>query len=79
VDGHEPADWARVLTGLLASPRHRARLGIGAVAHARGFSWDRTASGLLTAYRSALSDFHTQRLQDLDPVRPRIALDGARR
>jgi D-inositol-3-phosphate glycosyltransferase len=78
VDGHNPADWARVLRGLLASPARRAALSLGAVEHARGFSWDRTAAGLLAAYRSAAADHHEQRLRDHTLVRPRSPLDGAR-
>jgi D-inositol-3-phosphate glycosyltransferase len=53
VDGHDPAEWARVLDKLLAAPDQLAALGAGAVAHARHFSWDRTASGLLAVYRAA--------------------------
>ncbi len=53
VDGHDPAEWARVLDKLLAAPDQLAVLGAGAVAHARHFSWDRTASGLLAVYRAA--------------------------
>jgi len=54
VDGHEPARWARALDALLAAPRHRAELSEGAVRHAAGFSWDRTAEGLLQVYREAV-------------------------
>ncbi|GIF24264.1 D-inositol-3-phosphate glycosyltransferase [Actinoplanes tereljensis] len=54
VDGHDPRDWARALDSLLAAPRHRATLARGAVDHAAGFSWDRTAEGLLQVYREAV-------------------------
>ena len=54
VDGHAPADWARVLGSLLAAPGRRVELARGAVAHARRFSWDRTVDGLLTVYREAV-------------------------
>jgi D-inositol-3-phosphate glycosyltransferase len=54
VDGHDPRDWAQAIDGLLAAPRHRAALAEGAVAHAAGFSWDRTAEGLLRVYREAV-------------------------
>jgi D-inositol-3-phosphate glycosyltransferase len=54
VDGHDPADWARVLDRLLAAPGRLRTLGAGAVAHARHFSWERTASGLLEVYRAAV-------------------------
>ena len=56
VDGHEPAEWARVLDRLLAAPRLRRRLSTGAVAHASDFSWDRTAEGLLRVYREAVTE-----------------------
>ena len=55
VDGHDPEDWARVLGRLLAAPGFRAELSTGAVAHAAGFSWDRTAEGLLRVYREAVT------------------------
>jgi D-inositol-3-phosphate glycosyltransferase len=54
VDGHDPRDWAEALDALLAAPRLRASLSAGAVAHAAGFSWDRTAEGLLRVYREAV-------------------------
>lgn len=55
VDGHDPADWARVMGDLLASPRRREALSREAIAHASGFSWDRTAAGLLEVYREAVT------------------------
>ncbi|MER7275718.1 D-inositol-3-phosphate glycosyltransferase [Dactylosporangium sp. NPDC000244] len=59
VDTHKPADWASVLGPLLAEPARRAALSLGAVRHAREFSWAHTASGLLAAYRDALA-FHRE-------------------
>jgi D-inositol-3-phosphate glycosyltransferase len=56
VDGHDPQDWARVLAGLLILPGRRRELSLGAVAHARNFSWDRTADGLLRVYREAMAE-----------------------
>jgi D-inositol-3-phosphate glycosyltransferase len=56
VDGHDPADWARVLSKLLAEPRRLDKLSIGAVRHAANFSWDRTAEGLLRVYREAVTE-----------------------
>ncbi|GAA0817715.1 D-inositol-3-phosphate glycosyltransferase [Spirilliplanes yamanashiensis] len=61
VHSHDPADWARVLAALLAAPGQRAELSRGAVAHARDFSWTRTASGLLAVYREAVAE-HRSRL-----------------
>jgi D-inositol-3-phosphate glycosyltransferase len=65
LDSHQPDDWARVLGGLLASPRRRARLAIGAVGHARNFSWDRTASGLLAVYREAVAEHRARIASEL--------------
>jgi len=58
VDGHDPARYAQVLGGLLAEPRRRRTLAEGAAAHAAGFSWQRTAEGLLVVYRDALRERH---------------------
>ena len=54
VDGHHPAEYARVLGRMLAEPRYRAALGRGGVRHAARFSWQRTADGLLDGYRVAM-------------------------
>ena len=56
VGGHDPHDWARVIDRLLAAPRYRRQLSRGAVRHARQFSWDRTADGLLRVYREAVTE-----------------------
>jgi D-inositol-3-phosphate glycosyltransferase len=56
VDGHDPSGWAEVIGGLLAQPRRRAALARGAVEHARGFSWNATAAGLLAVYREAVTE-----------------------
>lgn len=56
VVGHRAQDWARVLRDLLTQPVRRARLGRGAVTHARQYSWSRTAAGLLAVYREAMVD-----------------------
>ncbi|HLV58993.1 MAG TPA: D-inositol-3-phosphate glycosyltransferase, partial [Natronosporangium sp.] len=40
---------------LLAAPGWRAELARGAVTHARGLSWDRTAQRLLAVYREAVA------------------------
>jgi D-inositol-3-phosphate glycosyltransferase len=54
VDGHDPGHYAQVLGRLLAEPRWRGALAAGAAAHAAGFSWQRTADGLLAVYGDAL-------------------------
>ena len=73
VDGHDPADWARVLAGLLAEPGRRDVLARGAVERARAFSWDRTASGLLKVYRDAVVAHRVDR----SARRRSIALTGS--
>ncbi len=70
VDGHDPADWARVLCGLLGAPARLARLGTGAVAHAREFSWSRTATGLLAVYRDAVTEHWVRIAAELRQGRP---------
>jgi D-inositol-3-phosphate glycosyltransferase len=57
VEGHDPADWAQVLDGLLAQPRRLVELSQGAVEHAGQFSWNRTAAGLLAVYRDAMAGY----------------------
>ena len=56
IDGHRSEDWAKVLGDLMIEPGRRRKLGAGAVEHARGYSWSRTASGLLAVYREAMSE-----------------------
>jgi len=56
IDGHGPHDWADVIDRLLREPRRMAELARGAVAHARDFSWSRTATGLLAVYREAMDE-----------------------
>jgi D-inositol-3-phosphate glycosyltransferase len=77
VDGHNPTDWARVIGRLLAEPARRAEFARGAVAHARDFSWDRTASGLLAVYGSAVMTHHGDRFATLAPLSPLSMLDEA--
>jgi D-inositol-3-phosphate glycosyltransferase len=62
VHGHDPADWATVIGGLLDEPRRRAVLARGAIAHARSFSWDRTAQRLTAVYRDAALDRRASRM-----------------
>jgi D-inositol-3-phosphate glycosyltransferase len=57
IDGHEPRDWAIVLGRLIAEPRRRDLLAIGAVDHARRFGWELTASRTLDVYEELLSPF----------------------
>jgi D-inositol-3-phosphate glycosyltransferase len=66
VDGHCPIDWAIVLGKLLACPGRREELAAGAVAHAREFSWTRTASGLLAVYREAVTEHRERMASSID-------------
>jgi D-inositol-3-phosphate glycosyltransferase len=56
VDGHDPAEWAHTIGGLLDDEASRHRMRGAAVAHARRFSWDATVDGTLDAYAGALAD-----------------------
>ncbi len=53
VDGHSVPAWTAALARGL---QDGDRLRLGAVAHAARFSWQRTASGLLAAYRDVLTE-----------------------
>ncbi|MGH3186789.1 MAG: D-inositol-3-phosphate glycosyltransferase [Streptosporangiaceae bacterium] len=55
VDGHDPADYARVLSGLLGSPAQLAELSRGALEHAAAFGWPATADRLVEVYSEAMS------------------------
>ncbi len=54
VDGHDPADWADAVAGLIGDPDRLRRLGTGAVAHAAEFGWDATAARMLDVYARAM-------------------------
>jgi D-inositol-3-phosphate glycosyltransferase len=56
VDSHRPADFAAALERLVTAPGLRARMAGAARRHAERFAWQRTAEGLLVAYRGALAD-----------------------
>jgi len=55
VDGHDPASYAAVLSGLLGSSRRLALLSRGAVEHASAFGWPATADRLVEVYSEAMS------------------------
>jgi D-inositol-3-phosphate glycosyltransferase len=55
VDGHDPAAWARVVGELITSPTRLARLSRGALAHASGFGWPKTADRLIGVYTDAMN------------------------
>jgi D-inositol-3-phosphate glycosyltransferase len=56
VAGHHPADYARVLAGLIQAPRRLRLLGRGALAHASQFGWADTANRLLEVYTGAMEE-----------------------
>ncbi|WP_455432869.1 D-inositol-3-phosphate glycosyltransferase [Streptosporangium soli] len=58
VDGHDPDDWARVLTRFVRSPDWVATLSAGAVGHAAAFGWSATASRLAEVYAGAMAHLH---------------------
>jgi len=55
IEGHDPADYARVFASVIASPDLRAALSVGAVGQAAGFSWERTADETLAVYQRAVA------------------------
>jgi D-inositol-3-phosphate glycosyltransferase len=56
VGGHDPADWAAAIGGLLDDPEHRKALSEKAIGHAEKFGWDATSEQLLEVYRHACSE-----------------------
>ncbi len=53
LEDHDPRRWADALGTLLADPARLARLGDGALAQAREFSWEATAEHTLAVYERA--------------------------
>jgi D-inositol-3-phosphate glycosyltransferase len=60
VDSHDPADYARVLRQLAASPGTLARLSAGAIQHASGFGWSAAVDRLLGVYTGAMTEARTR-------------------
>lgn len=60
VDGHDPAEWARVLADVALHPAYREELASNAGGHARRFSWERTTDALLAGYVEARGAFHRE-------------------
>jgi D-inositol-3-phosphate glycosyltransferase len=56
VDGHDPADWARVIKRLIKAPRHLAALSEGARRHASVFGWSATVDRLAKVYTGAMDE-----------------------
>jgi hypothetical protein len=56
VDGHDPADWARVIKRLIKAPRRLAALSEGARRHASAFGWSATVDRLARVYTGAMDE-----------------------
>jgi D-inositol-3-phosphate glycosyltransferase len=56
VDGHDPADWARVIKRLIKAPRHLQALSEGARRHASVFGWSATVDRLAKVYTGAMDE-----------------------
>ncbi|HXT91487.1 MAG TPA: D-inositol-3-phosphate glycosyltransferase [Trebonia sp.] len=56
VDGHDPADWARVLKRLVKAPRRLQALSAGARRHASAFGWSATVDRLARVYTGAMDE-----------------------
>ncbi len=54
VVGHDPADHAERVRSLLGDPRRAKRMGRAALDHSFRYSWDETASGMLSVYNELL-------------------------
>ncbi|HET9658471.1 MAG TPA: D-inositol-3-phosphate glycosyltransferase [Kineosporiaceae bacterium] len=74
VDGHDPADWAHTIGGLLDDEPRRHRMRAAAVAQARRFSWDATVDGTLDVYAGALADHRRAPVGSLVAATPLSAL-----
>jgi D-inositol-3-phosphate glycosyltransferase len=68
VTGHDASTWAAALTTLVRDRGLRHRLSQAGVVHARAFSWDATAAGVLAVYRDVLAE---------GPAVPDLAAVGA--
>src|ERR1700733_4826998 len=56
VDGHDPADWARVIRYLVRAPRRLHALSAGARRHASAFGWSATVDRLARGYTGAMDE-----------------------
>jgi len=56
VDGHDPADWARVIKRLVKAPRRLQALSAGARRHASAFGWSATVDRLARVYTGAMDE-----------------------
>lgn len=61
VTGHDPAEWAVRLSGLLDDDERRLAMSRAAPGHAAEFSWDTTADGLIAAYAGTMAAHRSRR------------------
>ncbi len=54
VAGHDPSDYAAAVRRIVLDRPFATALAAAGVAHAAGFSWDRTAAELMAAYTEAM-------------------------
>ncbi|MFH9014671.1 D-inositol-3-phosphate glycosyltransferase [Streptomyces sp. NPDC017943] len=64
VQGHNPADYARVLRAFADDPHLASRLGDQAARHARSFGWDTAAAATADVYTAAMQS-HRRRVRSL--------------
>ncbi|MFI9246915.1 D-inositol-3-phosphate glycosyltransferase [Streptomyces sp. NPDC053086] len=62
VEGHDPADYARVLARFADEPALSARMGQAAARHAQSFGWD-TAAGATADVYTAATQSHRRRVR----------------
>jgi D-inositol-3-phosphate glycosyltransferase len=73
VDGHDPADWARIVGRLIMAPRQLQALSEGARRHASAFGWSATVDGLAKVYTGAMDEAVVSRAARVGA----LAADGA--
>ena len=73
VDGHDPADWARVVGRLIKAPGRLRALSEGARRHASAFGWSATVDGLAKVYTGAMDEAVVSRAARVGA----LAADGA--
>ena len=55
VDGHEAATWANHIIDVVTNDELRAKLSVGAIAHASHFGWEDTTDKLISVYNEAVT------------------------
>src|SRR6201996_6761504 len=60
VDGHDPADWARVIKRLIGTPRRLQAMSVAARRHASAFGWSATVDRLARVYNDVMDEAATR-------------------